>query len=102
MTTEVFAIKDPAETQALAFNFAPDLGSETLTPASMTSGIELLAGTDPTPANVLNGAPVISGALVLQSVHGGVANADYRVWAKVNTSGGRTLVVAGILPVRTA
>lgn len=102
MTTQVFAFKDPAETQALAFDFSPDLGTETLTAASQTSGIELLAGTDAAYASVLNGAPVISGTKVLQSVKLGVHNCDYRVWAKANTSGGRTLVVAGILPVRTA
>lgn len=102
MTTQTFAFKDPAETNTLAFDFSPDLGTETLAAASQTSGIELLAGTDASPANVLNGAPAISGALVMQSVKAGVAGCDYRVWAKANTSGGRTLVVAGVLPVRTA
>jgi len=102
MTTQVFPFKDPNETQSLAFDFAPDLGSETLAAGTMTSGVDLIAGTDATPTNVLNGAPVISGALVLQSVKAGVAGADYRVWAKCNTSGGRVLVVAGILPVRNA
>jgi hypothetical protein len=102
MTTQVFPFKDPAEVQSLAFDFSPDLGSETLAAGTMTSGIELLAGTDASPSNVLDGAPVISTAFVLQAVKAGVHNCDYRVWAKCNTSGNRTLVVAGILPVRTA
>lgn len=73
MTTEVFATKDPAAIQNLAFDFSPDLGSETLTGASQTSGIEVLAGTDASPSNVLNGAPIPSGTLVVQSVKAGVA-----------------------------
>jgi hypothetical protein len=102
MTTATFAIKDPMEIQALSFDFSPDLGTETLVAASQTSGIELVAGTDATPSSVLNGVPIITGSLIVQSVKSGVANADYRIWAKANTSGGRTLVVAGILPVRNA
>lgn len=102
MTTQVFPFKDPAEVQSLAFDFSPDLGTETLTPGSMTSGIDLLAGTDASPSNVLNGAPAIAGAFVLQSAKAGVANCDYRIWTKATTTGGRTLVVAGILPVRDA
>lgn len=102
MTTQVFLPKDPVETQNLAFEFADDLGDETLTAASQTTGIELSAGADAAYTSVLSGAPSISGTKVVQQVRLGVANVDYRVWAKANTSGGRTLVVAGILPVRTA
>lgn len=102
MTTEIFAIKDPAEVQVLGFDFSPDLGTETLSTGTMQSGVELLAGEDPSPSSLLNGAPTIDGSTVVQSVKEGVAGCDYRVWAKVQTSGGRVLVVAGILPVRDA
>ena len=71
MATEVFATKDPAEIQNLAFDFSPHLGSETRTGALQTSGIEVLAGTDASPSNVLNGAPILSGTLVVQSVKAG-------------------------------
>lgn len=103
MTTQVFPFVDPAETQSLSFDFAPDLGTETLSAGTMTSGIALLAGADATPSGVLNGAPVISGSKVLQSVKPvGRAGNDYYAWAQATTSGGRVLRVAGILPVRTA
>jgi hypothetical protein len=82
MTTDVFATKDPAEIQNLAFDFSPDLGSETLTGASQTSGIEVLAGTDASPSNVLNGAPILSGTLVvaLQSKHGHALENLWQNW----------------------
>jgi hypothetical protein len=101
MTTEVFPFKDPSEVQTLAFDFSPDLGTETLA-APLTVGVELLAGTDASPNDIINGSPVIVGSTVVQSVTGGVSNCDYRIWSKAQTSGGRTLVVAGVLPVRDA
>lgn len=102
-TTKVFSPKDPQETVNITFEFAPILGAEAISGAA-TSAVQISAGTDAAFAAVKNGAPVVVGTQVVQSVTAGVAGVDYYVTAKVTTNGApaRTLLLAGILPVRNA
>lgn len=92
--------KDPEEVVVLAFDFAAELGAETL--SSPVFSVSVHRGNDANVAQLPNGAPVISGTQALQSVRAGVAGVDYYVRMRASTSGGRTLVLAGILPVREA
>lgn len=92
--------KDPEEVVVLSFDFAAELGTESL--ASPVFAASVHRGTDPDVAQLPNGAPVVQGSKVLQSVKAGKDGVDYYVRMKAQTSGGRTLVLAGILPVREA
>src|SRR5438045_7066426 len=95
-----FQPKDPAETISLPFDFTADLGGETI---QGTPGRTALvdAGVDGNPSAILGGNPVVSGGVVYVSVLGGVPGVDYVVRCVATTSGGRVLVLAGLLPVRT-
>lgn len=94
-----FGVKDPAEVLVLAWDFTAELGAETLSAVTSVTA-SVLAGTDPSPASLLSGAPGISGASVTQIIQGGVAGCDYQLKAQVSTSGGRVLVLSGLLPLR--
>lgn len=98
-----FPEKDPEEVLTLSFDFAADLGAETINGAPVVA-VTVFSGVDANPANLLNGAAQLDGAAaaVLQSVKAGLADVDYRIKVKVPTTGGRTLVLARILPVRNA
>lgn len=93
-----FSDKDPEEVLILTFNFSELTAAVTLPDVSITRK----SGTaDASPGNVLDGAPSISGAKVLQRVKGGTAGTDYALRCKV-TADGQTYVLSAILPVRTA
>jgi hypothetical protein len=96
-----FDEKDPEEVVTLTFDFTDELGAETIEPGPAVT-IAVRKGADPDVAQVVNGAPQVSGATVLQSVKAGVAGVDYAVRCKVTTSGGRVLVLGRVLPVRNA
>lgn len=93
--------KDPEETLVVAFDFTRDLDpGETI--SSPVTTIAVSVGTDPTPTAVLSGLPTAATGVVTQVITGGVADVDYRLQCKINTSGSRVLVLAAILPVREA
>lgn len=98
-----FDAKDPDEVKQVVFDFGAVLGGESLAGVPVVS-IAVYSGTDASPGDVLNGAASVdvSGTKVTQGVKAGVANVDYRLKAKVATSGGRTLAQGRILPVRNA
>lgn len=60
------------------------------------------AGVDPAPAAILQGEPVVASPIVRQLVAGLVAGARYAIVTTAQTSGGRTLIEAGVLRVREA
>lgn len=97
-----FPEKDPEEVVTLTFDFTADLDGETV--SAPVVSVSTFAGVDAAPGNVLNGAAQVDGTAtkVMQSVRLGLADVDYRVKARVTTSGARTLVLARILPVRNA
>jgi hypothetical protein len=98
---KLFDPKDPEEVVTLTFDFADELGAETINPGPAVA-VAVKKGADPDVAQVANGAPQVSGATVLQSVKAGVAGVDYAVRCKATTSGGRVLVIARVLPIRNA
>jgi hypothetical protein len=98
-----FEEKDPEEAVVLTFDFGPDLAGDTISPPPVVS-VTTYAGTDADPSAILSGAAQLDVAQtkVLQKVMAGAVGASYRVKVKVNTAGGRTLVLARILPVDNA
>ena len=88
----------------VTLNFTAHLAAgETLTGA-ITVSITTVTGTDASPASVLNGAATfdVTNKMILQGVKSGTTGCNYRLKAKSGTSAGRTLALAGILPVRDA
>lgn len=100
MTTVIGPI-DIEELRPLFFDFSGELKpGETL--ATVTAiEVTTQAGTDPTPANLLNGSPVISGAMVEQMIKPVITGVSYHFRAVAMTNLGSQLVVAGNLRVVT-
>ena len=73
-----------------------------ITSASCT--VELLAGTDATPDDLLDGAPQISGTSVYQRVKAGVSGCTYKLRCTATDSGAwnETYVLTATLGVVTA
>jgi len=94
--------KDPEEIVTITFDFTRDLGAEAIAAASQVVTIAVVSGADPNVGQVPNGAPQISGTKVLQSIKQGVHLVDYSTRCRIDTSGGRRLVLAALLPVRSA
>lgn len=88
--------KHVTEVDDLPFTFAL-LGTEVIQSATMSCTVH--RGSDSTPAALLSGLPVISGAQVVQRVQGGVAGTVYTLCCQITTSSGRQLVAAAHLPV---
>lgn len=103
MSPRYFDEKDPGETVVLTFDFTKDLNGETIA-APPVVAVTVYTGADASPAAILDGAAQLDGTAkkVLQSVQAGLAPVDYRLQVTVDTSAGRTLVMAMTLPVRTA
>lgn len=102
MSCNTLSSKDPAEKVVVTFDFTLALNpGETLTTVvSVTSSVVL--GSDPAPTALLSGAASVSaGALIQQQVQGGIDATNYYIKALANTSAGRTLALAAILPVRS-
>lgn len=96
-----FNEKDVVETPVLTLDFTNELLGESITTISNVL-VTVISGIDPNPSAILVGAPGIQVGLVLQGVQGGVAGATYEVKAIIRTSGNRTLMRYGYLPVVNA
>jgi hypothetical protein len=101
MTTKVFTFKAPAEKVPVTFDFTRVLGAAAIS-GTPTCAVALDAGATDDTADILDGAASTASGVVLQPVKAGTAGQDYRVTCTALTNDGRTLVLAGILPVRTA
>ena len=99
---KMFSKKSPAETVPLAFDFTADLGVETINGTPTISVALWGAVPDPTPNAIISGGVALVGGVAQQKVTGGVLGADYYLTCVAVTSGGRTLALGGILPVRNA
>lgn len=87
-----FSAMDVNEVRTLAFDMTPALGvGETI--SSVTFVMGLVSGTDPAPANRLNGNPSISGNVVSQSITmvGATYGNVYTLQALVTTTLNQTL-----------
>ncbi|MDP2808649.1 MAG: hypothetical protein Q8O34_00705 [Rhodocyclaceae bacterium] len=86
-----FDDKYAGETEYVGWDFAARLETgETLTSAAFTSD----------PAGILQGAAQIGGAIARQLVADLVAGTRYTMVVTAQTSGGRTLIEAGVLRAR--
>ncbi len=94
--------KDPEEIINVTFPFVDELGTESISAGTAVVTIAVKEGVDASAAAMLNGAPVVSGTNVFQSVKNGVNGAVYGLRCRIDTSGGRRLVLTANLPVRTA
>ncbi len=85
---QVFDTKDETESVTLTFDFTNALPAGASLSGAPTVSIATLAGTDATPANVLNGAPSIdaTGTKVLQPVKGGINGVLYQFVANCATT----------------
>lgn len=92
--------KDAAEKYAIEFQFGNVLAA--ITSASCT--VELLAGTDAAPDDLLDGAPQISGTSVYQRVKAGVSGCTYKLRCTATDAGtgDETYVLTASLGVVTA
>ena len=96
-----FPKKDPGEKFWISFNYAAELeAGETI--SSVSLAIEVVTGTDATPANVLSGTPVIQTGDVVQLIQGGITEVVYVLKCLATLSTGRILARAALLPVRNA
>jgi len=100
--TKLWPSKDPEEIITVTFDFTDDLNGAAITGGSAVTSVSVAEGADQDYAQTKNGAEEIQGAKVLQSVKLGLNGVNYRWQGKINTSDGRTLVLAAILPVREA
>lgn len=101
MTTKIFTFKAPTEKVPATFDFTRVLGNATIS-GTPTCAVTLDAGTTNDVADILDGAASAANGIVMQPVKAGTAGQDYRITCTALTNDGRTLVLAGILPVRTA
>lgn len=100
MTTVIGPI-DIEEIRPVFFDFSGELKTgETLTSVAPLE-VTVQSGTDPTPANLLSGSAVISGAMVQQMVKPTINGVSYHLRAVAATSLGSQLVVAANLRVVT-
>jgi len=90
--------KDIEELVPVTFDFSPALADgATVTPQAVT--VEVYRGTDANTAALLYGAPIASGASVVQWISGGLDGVRYKLRCRVATSGGQVLVLAARLSV---
>lgn len=91
-------VKDPSESVVIEFDFANEMSA---IGSAIVSASVYGDGVDPAVSTMLDGAPQVLTAKVLQRVRNGVAGVDYKLRC-VATSGSDVLVRAGVMPVRTA
>lgn len=92
--------KDVGEKYAVEFQFPSVLSAIT----SATVTVQLLAGTDATPGDLLDGDPQINGTSVYQRVKAGVSGCTYKLRCTATDSGaaGETYVLTASIGVMTA
>ena len=92
--------KAPAERVWVTFKFKRGLGpGETITAVNIA--VQLKGGTDPDPAAIRDGLPVLlADGRVCLRIKDGVNLAAYLIRCDATTSEGQILVLAGVIPVR--
>lgn len=89
---------NPGEKKPVTFNFTSEFKNGTLTQVDI--GIAQLKGEDPTPAQRLDGLPLIQGKYVTQDFKDGVPGSQYLLTATATDSSGHRHVVYALLSVR--
>lgn len=99
-TTPSFDSKDPGERVLIAFDFGRNFAAVSAVPAPVVTVARLSGAADADPSLMMDGAPTISGARVMQWVVGGVDGARYLFGCQAEDADGWVLVEAGTLTVR--
>jgi hypothetical protein len=97
MTTEVGPL-EVGEIKAVVFDFSNELGVGVVPIAPAVTCV-VVEGVDPTPSNVLSGAPNISGQTAVQLVAGGVVGCRYKLRAYVSDAYGERHGITAYLRV---
>lgn len=92
----MFDPKDPEEEITITFDYSA-AGDSVSDP---DVSVRLIKGIDPNPSAILSGAPVISGAYVLQKVIGGISGCDYQLRCLADVENARPIIIK-VLPVRS-
>jgi hypothetical protein len=93
-----FPGKYSSEIRNLTFDFTSLLGiGETISTQVVTCAV--FSGTDASPSSLINGSATKSGAVVTQSVTGGVVGVAYNLTCTITTSASQTLQMQGLLVV---
>jgi hypothetical protein len=102
MTTPAFQdTKDPAEAITVTFDVNQLLlHDETITGTPVVTATAI-TGQDPSPADIISGAAIVSGKRIFQRIVGGVNHERYLLRCTLNTSDARTYAVAARLLVKT-
>lgn len=105
-----FSSKAPGEIKTLTFDFTEDLqiknasgaviGANAIVPGSAAVAVAVAKGVDADPNQLKNGAPQISGSLVLQSAKVGIDGNDYEFNVGVDDNTGQHHIITWILPIR--
>ena len=94
---------DPTEKRVIAFDFSGDLAvGETLS-GTIETFVQMAMGSDPVPANVLNGTATfnVTSTQVLVPVKGAIADRDYAIRISVGTTNAqKKLSLWAELPIR--
>lgn len=86
------------ETKNVTFDFTSDLASgETISTKAVAAAV--YSGTDASPSSIISGAASSSGAVVTQTVTGGVTGVLYELTCTITTSASQTLKQVGLLAV---
>jgi hypothetical protein len=90
---EIFSPKLPEESIVLTFNFAPDLGSLTLS-GTPTITASVATGSDPNPSAILNGSPQMDSTQTqwFVPVTGGVNGTSYVIAVVAPTASSTTVL----------
>ncbi|SDO76836.1 hypothetical protein SAMN05216303_102305 [Rhodoferax sp. OV413] len=96
----LWPVKFSEERITAKFDFTKDLtyGDKI---ATVDMVVTVMRGTDPTPAALRFGVPVIKGGRVLQKLGGGVPGCTYKVLCRATTVQNDILLLAGVLPVQS-
>lgn len=101
-TSLTFDDKDAAERVPLGFNFGALLDEVALSPAPVITVTRLAGVLDAAPEDMLDGAPQVDGATVLQWVAGGINGTQYSLRCEATGADGEIYVLVGIMRVRKA
>lgn len=104
MSCNLLSQKDPSENVVVTFDFSPALVDGEMIDAIVSVTVEVSAGEDASPEDILNGTALVTidGLAVQQPVTGGLDGVNYSIKALCDTTNPeKRLAVTAILPVRT-
>ena len=80
------------------FDFTSQLASSETISTKVVTAITY-SGTDASPSAIINGSASVSGAIVTQSITGGVLGVIYELKCTITTNASQTLILTGYLAI---